>query len=118
MRDIWERLEQHSHHAEMVRSSKHAAAIIYKGMILSWGLNGRKTHPMMRLFGRNEEAIYLHAEIDAIIRAINKYGVEILKKSDLYVLRTTKTGSVGYSKPCSGCEKAIKTFGIKRVFHS
>jgi deoxycytidylate deaminase len=99
----------------MVRSSRHAAAIVYKGQILSFGLNSMKTHPIMWKFGRNKEAIYLHAEIDAIVRCINKYGTVVLPKSTLYVVRINKAGKIVHSKPCSGCQRAIESFNIQKV---
>lgn len=116
--NIWSILEAHADHADMVRSSKHAAAIVYKGTILSIGRNQYKTHPIMKLYGRNDKAIYLHAEIDAIVRCINKYGSEILTKCSIYVLRSDKLGRISNSCPCEGCSRAINAFGIKKVFHT
>ena len=101
-----------------VRRSKHSAAVVYKGKIVSVGFNQLKTHPMMEKFNRNEKAIYLHAEIDAIIRAINLFGPDFLSKCDLYVLRLTREGTVANSKPCSGCQKAIDAFGFRKVYHT
>lgn len=118
MRDIWPLLTERAKHAHMVRSSRHAAAIVYKGQVLSYGLNSLKSHPIMMKFGRNEGAIYLHAEMDAIVKTINIYGVDILKKCDIYVTRIKKDGSVSLSKPCKGCQRAIEFFKIKRTFHT
>jgi tRNA(Arg) A34 adenosine deaminase TadA len=118
MRDVWTLLKKRAEFAEMVRSSRHAAAIVCKGQVLGWGVNSLKTHPIMITYGRNAEAIYLHAEIDAMVRCINTYGSDILAKSTLYVLRINKKGELAYSEPCSGCKKAIKAFSIKRVYHS
>jgi tRNA(Arg) A34 adenosine deaminase TadA len=116
--NIWSVLEAHADHADMVRSSKHAAAIVYKGQIIILGRNQYKTHPIMIKYGKNDKAIYLHAEIDAIVRCINKYGSNILSKCDLYVLRTDKMNRISSSKPCEGCQKAVEAFGIRKVFHT
>jgi tRNA(Arg) A34 adenosine deaminase TadA len=118
VKDIWDLLAKKAVHAHMVRSSRHAAAIVYKGQVLGHGLNSLKTHPIMRKYGRNADAIYLHAELDAIVRTINTYGSDILSKSTLYVGRINKKGELAYSEPCSGCKKAIKAFDIKKVYHS
>lgn len=94
---------------------RHAACLIYKGKIISIGINRRKSHPLQKKFQTRPSRIYLHAEIDAIIKAINKHGTSILKDCELNVLRLTKAGKVGNSKPCLGCTKAIKAFGITKV---
>lgn len=101
-----------------IRGSSHCAALVYRKKVLSVGTNQLKTHPLQKQYGRNEKAIFLHAEIDAIIRCINKHGVEILQQSTLYVLRTTPSGAVGDSCPCAGCTRAIEAFKIKEVVHT
>lgn len=101
-----------------LKSHRHAAAISYKGKVLSVGKNQKKTHPMMLKYQTDDHKIYLHAEIDAIIKTINAHGTDILRRCELYVLRLTGGGNVGYSKPCRGCQKAIDAFGIKKVFWS
>ena len=115
---IFDLLKEESRNADRVKSSQHAACVVYKKQILSVGWNRKKSHPMMSRFSYKEHQIYLHAEVDALIRAINQYGNEILKESDLYVLRTTKAGNVADSKPCSGCTDVINAFGIKNVYWS
>ena len=95
---------------------RHAAAIVYRKQILSIGKNQLKTHPMMLRYQTDETKIYLHAEIDAIIKTINMYGTDILKRCDIYVMRLTGGGNVGMSKPCRGCQKAIDAFKIRGVF--
>mgnify|MGYP006345926419 CR=1 FL=1 len=105
-------------HAEQVRSSRHAAIISYKGNQVSWGVNRYKTHPIMLQYQRNEQAIFLHAETDAIKNALKER--DDLSRCSLYVLRIKKdddrkTNICGIAKPCIGCMKAISTFGIKSV---
>lgn len=80
------------------------------------GNNKYKSHPLMQEFNPdNLEKIYLHAEIDCIIRGINLFGVEWLKECSLYVLRIRKDGKIGNSKPCKGCMRAIEAFDIGEV---
>lgn len=99
----------------IIRGSSHAAAITYKGKIISIGRNQLKTHPIMKKYGKNDKAIFLHAEIDAILRAAREVGPEFLSKCTLYVLRVTKGGVVSNSCPCSGCARFIKDMNIKEV---
>lgn len=118
MRDIVPLLIKKAESTKAIRSSRHAAAIVYKGIVLSYGVNSLKTHPIMKLYGRNKDAIYLHAEIDAIVKVINRYGTDILSKSTLHVIRIGRCGQLASSKPCKGCQKAIEAFKIKQVIHS
>jgi len=95
------------------------ASCIVKGTkIISFGQNQQKSHPLQSKFSKNPEAIYLHAEIDAIKNALKEIDSSLLEKSTLYVARTKKDGSEGISKPCKGCRRAIEAFGISRVVYT
>lgn len=95
--------------------SRHAAAIVCKNRIISIGTNKLKSHPMMAEFSGHPEKIWLHAEIDAIIKAINIVGVDFLKNCDLKVVRLDIYDRLALSKPCEICRKAIEHFNIKSV---
>ena len=101
--------------SDRVFRSKHAAAVYYKGRLLATGTNKKKTHPMMSRFCKHPEAVWLHAEIDCIVKVINYYGTDILKSCQLYVARVCLDGSLANSQPCEGCQKAIEAFGIPTV---
>lgn len=100
------------------------AAVVYKNQIISYGFNSKKSHPFVIPFQKNKDAIYLHAETDAIKNALKMVSVEQLSKCDLYVIRakqtspTNKTMVYGISKPCNGCSKCINTFGLRSVIYS
>jgi deoxycytidylate deaminase len=101
---------------EPVRRFKHTAAIVYKGRIISLGFNSLKSNPFQMKYGRNKDSIYLHAEVAAIKNALKKVSAEFLKHTTLISVRKRPDGSVGIAKPCSGCERCIAEFGIKKVF--
>lgn len=102
----------------LIRHSHHAAGVVLDGKIISIGWAQYKTHPRMLEFQDRTERVYLHAEIDAINKAISKYGTSLLSEADLYVVRLSKGKTIGNSKPCEGCQKAIDAFGIKNVVWS
>jgi len=94
---------------------RHAlTAIIYdkKGRVLSIGKNSyTKTHPKMYRLGKitgNPDAIYLHAEIAALVKC---RGVPYKIKIE----RFDKDGNPKLAKPCDICDLAIKEAGIKYV---
>jgi deoxycytidylate deaminase len=112
------RLYKESGKAANIRSSRHSAAIVWRDKILAIGHNKLKSHPIMQKFNDNPEMIFLHAEMDAIVKTINRYGSEILSECSIYVMRVGKRNQICNSKPCEGCQKAIDAFGIKDVFWS
>lgn len=105
-------------HADPVGGSRHAAAIVYKGRVLTVGTNKEKSHPLCREYQENKSRIYLHAEMDAVIRCMNLHGSEILNGSSLFVLRRTKGNRVGFSKPCPACSKLLEVVGIREIYYS
>ncbi len=101
---------------------KLAAGIVYKGHLVATGVNSYKSHPLMWEWGKNQDSIYLHAEIDAIKNALRLITQAQLAKCDIYIVRVkhpdngSKKWIEGLAKPCSGCRRAIESFGLKRVF--
>jgi len=73
-------------------------------------------------WGKNQDSIYLHAEIDAIKNALRLITQAQLAKCDIYIVRVkhpdngSDDWTEGLAKPCPGCRRAIESFGLKRVF--
>lgn len=96
-------------------SAKMAAVIKDRKSTVSFGLNQMKTHPLQAKYGKNKHAICLHAEIDAIRNAPRDYD---FRGTSLFVARSLKNGQSALAKPCSGCQRAIRDFGISRVYYT
>jgi deoxycytidylate deaminase len=101
----------------MSKARQKLKATIYdkRGRVLSVGENSyRKTHPkqaeLARAAGR-EEAIYLHAEIAAIIKLRDNQS----KAHRIYVERYGKNCEPLLAKPCEICQLAIDMAGIDIV---
>lgn len=103
------------------QTEKLAAAIVRNNRIISIGLNSRKSHPLQAKYSKNDQAIFLHAEIDAIKNALREVEVDGLERMEMYVCRVKKPKPFskrwvwGLAKPCCGCQRAIHAFGLKRV---
>lgn len=110
---VFQELLKHIHGADTVGNSRHCAAIVHNGSILSIGVNKKKTHPIQKLFADKPEKDFIHAEIDAIVKVKNK---DILKECSIHVLRLTKGNRIGNSKPCLGCMNALNHYGIKKIY--
>lgn len=86
-------------------------AIIYdkKGNVLSIGKNSYvKTHPLQAHYAKRvglDKKIYLHAEINAIIKCKQPE-----KAYKMLVVRTLANGTYGCAKPCPICSEATSSF--------
>jgi len=88
-----------------------------KGRVLSVGQNSYwKTHPyqveVARRAGR-PDAIYLHAEIQALVRVKDK-----TKAHKIVIERYDKQGNPRPAVPCEICRMAIQEAGISIVEHT
>lgn len=97
------------------------SAIVLKNDIISIGHATLKTHPLQAKYSSNAHCIHLHAEINAIQRALRIISVEELEKTTIFICRIKiingKIG-FGYSKPCKGCMRAIEAFKISKVVYT
>lgn len=90
------------------------AILAQRKSIISYGVNQKKSHPLQHKYTiRPHLQCWLHAEIHAISNA--KAGDII--NSDCYVARVLMDGTWGNSRPCAGCERALKDYGVKRVIY-
>ena len=99
------------------------AVIVLKNKVIAFGRNQKKTHPFQVEYTRRPGAICLHAENAAIKNALKRISVDDMRKATLYVARAKRTDAggpyiYGIAKPCSGCNRAIATFEIKRVVYT
>lgn len=103
---------------------KLAACLVIRNEIISVGFNSDKSHPLQKRFSKNSDAIFKHAEVDCIIKALKIVEEDDLKDANLYVYRVKKLSKgdahwvSGMAEPCPGCQKAIEHFGIKRTVYS
>ena len=101
-----------------------SACVVYKNDIVSFGIAEKKTHPFQARFGKNKDAIFLHAETSAIKNALKYLSLEELENSSLYICRVKFLDSrrkklvFGMSKPCPGCHRCIETFNIQNVIYT
>lgn len=95
----------------------HCAIAVRGSKIVGIGFNSYKNDPGMLseehvrvVSGRNSYmGVGPHAETAALSQLTNTEGVTI------YVARLLRTGEVGNSAPCEGCQLALRKAGVKRV---
>jgi tRNA(Arg) A34 adenosine deaminase TadA len=104
--------------------AKLAACVVYRGQIMSWGVNQYKSHPFQRLYGKNQDAIFFHAEVDCIYRATKRLTTRELSRSTIYVARVKQASNrsreliTALARPCVGCSRCIAAFHIRRVVYT
>ena len=110
---------------------KLAAGVVWKGRLITSGVNSYKTHPIMCNGLYREEQLCLHAEANALVKASRVMLPAAFERSQMYVVRvcqakdeTARQGpqwltDQGYTealaKPCKGCMALIESYGIKEV---
>lgn len=93
------------------------ACLVYRNQYVL-GINQRKTDTFHARYTTNEEAVYRHAESDAIKRGIKEFGKNALTNSTLYVLRLLVNDTIAMAKPCCTCQSIIREYGIPRVLYT
>jgi cytidine deaminase len=76
---------------------------------ISTGINNQRSY-----FGINST----HAEVDAVTKIIDHKNLP--RKMDLFVIRLSKTGELGESRPCLHCLKILRRSGMcfKWIYYS
>ena len=98
-----------------MKKSKHGAVLVHGKDIIGKGYNK---------YCKNKECYTIHAEVDAILDAMNTYGKKFLPKCKLYVIRISNIDkklsrpTFKFSKPCEACSNFICKNKIEVVYYS
>ena len=113
----------------MSRTSLHSkarigAVVVLGREVIAVGVNSAtKSHPLQAKYNMTYRNLYgqckhhLHAEFDAILRAINT-SKATLSDAKLYVYREHLDGRIGMCRPCKACMAYIKDMGITEIFYT
>ena len=104
-----------------IKNFRLVAGVFLKNKLISLGLPQYKTHPLQAKYTHAPgKKMYLHAEVDALNRALARIGKEKLSLTTLAVARVafvddtaTSPLRIALAKPCLGCMGASVAFGIK-----
>lgn len=112
-------LEQAIEIAKTIDRQEHRLVAIVtdkKDRILSIGINSYvKSHPTQAYFAKKagkKKAIYLHAEIDALIKC------KRFKPHKIFVARVNRKGESRLAAPCRICQLAIRDMGISEICYT
>ena len=113
-------LEEHN-----ANRCRHFSFIVYKGKIISTGLNSSKTHPL-NLRNRKISKItgedYSNqkqtcSELSAILKLKRLTNIDT-KKCTLINLRYDRNGRLALAKPCMSCQSLLRYHSFKNIFWS
>ena len=101
--------------------SKTVAFLIYRGKIVSIGINSDKTSPMQKLYRTKTSLATIENFIDkehAEINCLRKLDCDInMKKSSIVIISKRCDGTFRMSKPCDTCMAAIKDYNIGGIYY-
>lgn len=105
------------------RQAKLGCVLVDKHRIISSGHNSStRCSPLQKQidtarFGSPEQHKgFVHAETACLLPLIRQ-GYD-MTRSDLYIVRRHKNGSLALSRPCPGCMSLLRANGVRRVFFS
>lgn len=105
-----------------IKNFRLVAGVFLKNKLISLGMPQYKTHPIQAKYTHAPgKKMYIHAEVDALNRALARIGQDKLSQATLTVARVafvddtpTSPLRIALAKPCRGCMNAsITEFGIK-----
>lgn len=114
---------RHAASTERAFGYRFGVLIVIKNRIIAFGTSKEKTHPFQMLHGKNEEAIYLHAEIDAVRNALRFVDENALRKATMYIARAKNEHPVGpvipgKAKPCKGCMGLLSAWEFRKIVYT
>lgn len=87
-----------------------AALVTKRGVILSTGINRKRTHPI----SINHRFNCLHAEMDALRKVKEEDRIGTI----VYVARAKNDTESGLAKPCYECLQVLSRNGVRMVYHT
>ena len=114
-----------THHLYLEMRTFHVTFAIYRGKLMSIGINNTKTHPIIKKLnycsndGEDLRNIArTHSELNCVLKLKNKFPSIYLDDIIFVNIRLDRMGNVRYSKPCNGCTHLMEQVGYKKIYYS
>ena len=105
------------------KQTKLGCVLVDKHRIISSGYNSstrcspfQKQMDTARFGNSDKHKGLVHAETACLLPLIRQ-GYD-MSRSDLYIVRRHRNGSLAISRPCPGCMSLLRASGVRRVFFS
>lgn len=97
-----------------------AVLVLRRGVVV--GVNRLKTHPLGIRHPQQCKcggpSACRHAEVDALAKALSRYGPKSISGSEIYIARVSKRGSIGLARPCKPCQTLLDHYGVRSVHYT
>lgn len=104
------------------KNTKTVSFLIYKGKVVSFGINSDKTSPLQNKYRLTTDLKYIenfmdkeHSEVNCLGKVHPKFRFD---KCEIVIISKKKDGDFRLARPCSVCMAAIKDFGIKKIYYT
>ncbi len=89
------------------------SVLVHENKIISAGCNQKFIFEDLTQRYNPEKA--LHSEIGCLLKLKNK---QILKHCQMYVYRESLDGQLQMCRPCKGCQRILRSFGLSDVYYT
>jgi len=104
------------------KNTKTVSFLIYKGKVVSFGINSDKTSPLQNKYRLTTDLKYIenfvdkeHSEVNCLGKVHPKFRFD---KCEIVIISKKKDGDFRLARPCDVCMAAIKDFGIKKIYYT
>ena len=104
------------------KNTKTVSFLIYKGKVVSFGINSDKTSPLQNKYRLTTDLKYIenfvdkeHSEVNCLGKVHPKFRFD---KCEIVIISKKKDGNFRLARPCAVCMAAIKDFGIKKIYYT
>ena len=104
------------------KNTKTVSFLIYKGKVVSFGINSDKTSPLQNKYRLTTDLKYIenfidkeHAEVNCLGKVHPKFN---FSKCEVVIISKKKNGEFRLARPCEVCMSCIKDFGISKIYYT
>lgn len=104
------------------KHTKTVSFLIYKGKVVSFGINSDKTSPLQNKYRLCTDLKYIENFVDkehSEVNCLRKSDESInFSKCEIVIISKKKDGEFRLARPCDVCMTAIKDFGISKIYYT
>lgn len=104
------------------KHTKTVSFVVYKNKIIQFGINSDKTSPLQKYYRIRTDLKHIenfidkeHSEVNCLRRIDDSVD---FSKCEIVVISKKRDGEFRCARPCVVCMKAIKDFGITKVYYT
>lgn len=104
------------------KHTKTVSFLIYKGKVVSFGINSDKTSPLQNKYRLTTKLRYVenfvdkeHSEINCLGKVHPKFS---FNKCEIVIISKKRDGEFRLARPCDVCMACIKDLGIKKIYYT